>query len=203
MTLNQMLERIENAFRSVRSFTANASHELRTPIALIRTRTDIALCFPRSAEYYREVIQHIQHESEQMTALIENLLAFARADAGAEKMELEAFDLVALLGEVRSEWAVCAEEFSLKLALTANNRPVAVLGNRAALHRLLRILIDNGCQYTPAGGAVYLSLRSDAQRATVSVCDTGISIAAEHYRIFSIVSIAIPLLSVEQEEAPD
>jgi heavy metal sensor kinase len=179
-TLNQMLERIENAFRSVRSFTANASHELRTPTALIRTRTDIALCFPRSAEYYREVLQQIQHESEQMTALIENLLAFARADAGAEKMELQPFDLVALLDEVRNEWVVCAEEFSLKLAVNADSPSATVLGNRAALHRLLRILVDNGCQYTPAGGAVYLSLRSDAQRATVSVCDTGIGIAGEH-----------------------
>jgi heavy metal sensor kinase len=179
-TLNQMLERIENAFRSVRSFTANASHELRTPTALIRTRTDIALCFPRSAEYYCEVLQRIQHESEQMTVLIENLLAFARADAGAEEMELQPFDLVALLDEVRNEWSICAEEFSLKFEVSADSKSITVLGNRAALHRLLRILVDNGCQYTPAGGSVHLSVRSDAQQATVSVCDTGIGIASEH-----------------------
>jgi heavy metal sensor kinase len=179
-TLNQMLERIETAFRSVRSFTANASHELRTPTALIRTRVDIALCFSRSTEYYKDVLRQIQHESEHMTALIEKLLAFARADAGAEKMELQPFDLVALFDETRSEWAACAEQFSLTIAVDTNQKSVVVLGNRPAVHRLLRILIDNACHHTPADGSVYLSVRCDVHQATVSVGDTGVGIAAEH-----------------------
>jgi signal transduction histidine kinase len=135
---------------------------------------------PRSTEYYRDALQQIQHESEQMTVLIENLLAFARADAGAEKMELQPFDLVELLHEVHSEWTVCAEQFSLTLAVNADCTSNTALGNRPALHRLLRILVDNGCQYTPAGGAVHLSVCSDTRQATVSVHDTGIGIAAEH-----------------------
>jgi heavy metal sensor kinase len=179
-TLNQMLERIETAFRSVRSFTANASHELRTPTALIRTRADVALCFPRSTEYYRDALQHILHESEQMTTLIGELLAFARADAGAEKVELHSFNVVALMNDVRGEWTDRAEQFRLKLTADASRESIPVLGNRAAIHRLLRILLDNACQYTPAGGSVHLSVRLDAQRATISVRDTGIGIAAEY-----------------------
>ena len=179
-TLNQMLERIETAVRSVRAFTANASHELRTPTALIRTRADVALCFPRSAEYYRDALQQIQHESEQMTTLIEGLLAFARADGGAEKMELQPFNLVALMDDVRSEWTDCAGQFRLKLTADTSGESIPVLGNKASIHRLLRILMDNGCQYTPAGGSVHLSVRWDAQRASISVRDTGIGIAAEH-----------------------
>jgi signal transduction histidine kinase len=115
-----------------------------------------------------------------MTVLIENLLAFARADAGAEKMELQPFDLVELLHEVHNEWTVCAEQFSLTLAVNADCKSNTVLGNRPALHRLLRILVDNGCQYTPAGGAVHLRVCSDALQTTVSVHDTGIGIAAQH-----------------------
>jgi heavy metal sensor kinase len=180
ITLNQMLERIESAFRTVRSFIANASHELRTPTALIRTRAEVALCFPRSTDYYCDALQQIQHESEQMTGLIESLLAFARADAGAEKMELQAFDLVALLHEVRTEWAVCAEQLSLQLTMDADRASVRVLGNRPALHRLLTILVDNGCQYTPAGGAVHLKIQCNSHLAVISVCDSGIGIESEH-----------------------
>jgi signal transduction histidine kinase len=179
-TLNQMLERIEAAFRSVRSFTANASHELRTPVALIRTRVDVALCFPRSAEYYRDVLQKIQRETEQMTTLIESLLAFARADGGAEKLELQPFNLVVLIDEVRREWADRAAQFGLKLNADTGDEAAPVLGNRPAVHRLLRILVDNACQYTPAGGSVHLSVRLDGERAAICVRDTGIGIAVEH-----------------------
>lgn len=180
ITLNQMLERIEAAFRSVRSLTANASHELRTPTALIRTRAEVALCFPRSTDYYRDALQQIQHESEQMTALIENLLVFARADAGAEKMELQVFDLVALLHEVRNGWALCAEQLSLRLTMDTDRASVNVLGNRPALHRLLTILVDNGCQYTPAGGTVDLKIHCNNHLAVVSVHDSGVGIGSEH-----------------------
>jgi heavy metal sensor kinase len=184
-TLNQMLERIEVAFRTVRSFTSNASHELRTPTALIRTRADVALCFPRSAEYYKDVLQQIQHDSEQVTALIENLLAFARADGGAEKMELQPFDLVELLEEIRNEWTVYADQATLNFNVEANCRSAIVLGNRPAVQRLLRILVDNACQYTPAMGSVSLSVHCETRHATVSVSDTGIGIASEHLsRIF-------------------
>ena len=87
-TLNQMLERV-NWVRSIRDFTANAAHELRTPLALIRAEVEVALSWPRSAEEYREACEQVQHETVRMTGLIDNLLMLWPADAGTEALLFE------------------------------------------------------------------------------------------------------------------
>ena len=87
-TLNEMLERIDAAFRSVRVLTANTSHELRTPISLLRTRIEIALCFPRTGAYYRTALEEMLSETIRMTALVDDLLTLARHEAGAVQTEL-------------------------------------------------------------------------------------------------------------------
>jgi heavy metal sensor kinase len=178
-TLNQMLERIETAFRSVRSLTANASHELRTPLSLIRTRVEIALCFPRTVEQYQTILEDVQLESLRMTSLVENLLVLARSDAGAAQMELRPVLLSALVAQVAQEWALTAERLSLNLQLTAISSPVWVLGNQESLQRLLRILLDNACRFTPSGGWVTLNVQEADNRAAFTIQDNGIGIAEQ------------------------
>src|SRR5258708_16961627 len=90
--LNEMLDRIEFAFRRVTQFTADASHELRTPISLVRTEAELALRRSRGESEYREALQHILLEAERTTSLIEKLLALARADAGRETLNLHPVD---------------------------------------------------------------------------------------------------------------
>ena len=104
-TLNQMLSRIEAGYQSVRSFTANAAHELRSPVALLRAETEVALAFPRDAAYYRNTCERVLHNSVQMTRLIDQLLSLARADAGVEVLRLEPVNLPDLIEEVAEEWA--------------------------------------------------------------------------------------------------
>ena len=87
-TLNQMLGRIEAGYTSVRSFTANAAHELRSPIALLRAETEVALALPRDGAYYRTTCENVLQNSVQMTRLIDQLLALARADAGVEVLQI-------------------------------------------------------------------------------------------------------------------
>jgi heavy metal sensor kinase len=178
-TLNQMLERIEIAFRTVRSLTANASHELRTPLSLIRTRIEIALCFPRTSEQYVAVLQEVQAETIRMTSLVENLLALARNDAGAGQPELRPVELTALLQRCAHEWETTAERSSLELMVTGTGPARWVMGNEESLSRLLRMLVDNACRFTEPGGCIRLSVRGSEGRVTMTVRDNGVGITSQ------------------------
>jgi heavy metal sensor kinase len=178
-TLNQMLDRIETAFRSVRSLTANASHELRTPLSLIRTRVDVALCFPRSAEHYRATLEDVQLEMVRMTSLVENILSLARADAGTLQMELQPVAMTALVAQMVREWLPTAERLSLDLKLNEITSPVWVLGNEESLRRLLQIFLDNACRYTPSGGWIKLGVEECSDLVTLAIEDSGIGIAEQ------------------------
>ena len=180
-----MLERIETAFRSVRSLTANASHELRTPLSLIRTRVDIALCFPRSIEEYRAILEDVQSEMERMTSLVENLMSLARADAGTALLELQPVAMAALVAQMVREWPPAAERHFLDLRFIGTALPVFVLGNQELLQRLLRILLDNACRYTPAGGWIVLKIENSENRVILAIEDSGAGIAEQDLpRIF-------------------
>jgi heavy metal sensor kinase len=184
-TLNQMLDRIEAGYRSIREFTANAAHELRTPVSLICTETEVSLAFQRTAEEYRDTCEHIQRESMRMGKLIETLLALARADAGAEIMRMEKFDLNDIVGDAAKRWSSQFQKASITFTACATSEATNVVGDRAALKRLLDILIENAWRYTPKGGAITLSVTRDQREATLAVSDTGVGISADDLpRIF-------------------
>ena len=184
-TINEMLGRIDTAFRSVRVLTANASHELRTPLSLIRTRTEIALGFPRPAHYYQTALREILDETIRMTALIENLLTLARYESGANQLEQSPVNLSGLLQKAAREWRLAAERFSLAVELDCDETALWVLGDTDMIERILRALLDNACRYTPAGGIIRLRGESCGDSILVSVTDNGIGIAEEDLpRIF-------------------
>ena len=103
-TLNEMLGRIETAFLRVSQFTADASHELRTPISLIRTEAEIALRKSRDEGEYQEALRHILHEAERTSALIEKLLSLARADAGRESLDIRRLNLGETVRQIATDW---------------------------------------------------------------------------------------------------
>lgn len=117
-TLNQMLSRIEAAFLRVTQFTADASHELRTPISLIRTEAEIALRKSRTEAEYREALQQILMESERTTSLVEKLLSLARADSGREALEIRSVDLRATVLRAAGEWRAVANVRNLRFTET-------------------------------------------------------------------------------------
>jgi heavy metal sensor kinase len=183
-TLNQMLGRIEAGYQSVRSFTANAAHELRSPVALLRAETEVALAFPRHADYYRDTCQRVLENSKQMTHLIDQLLALARADAGVEVLKFEPVNLTDLIQEVADDWSdrFARAEIEFDCALPA--RECWVDADYLALKRLLNTLLENAWRYTPSGQSVRFGLtentESDEPRtAEIGVADTGIGIALE------------------------
>lgn len=176
-TLNEMLARIESAFLRVAQFTADASHELRTPISLIRTEAEIALRRSRGDTEYREALRHILLEVERTSSLVEELLSLARADSGRESLNLTLVDLRAAITEIANEWRHLVEARSLEFSQKFVNSELLVSADRNALQRLLAILLDNAVKYTPPPGAIELELEERGDKAVIIVRDSGIGIA--------------------------
>jgi heavy metal sensor kinase len=189
-TLNQMLERIDQAFATVRAFTGNASHELRTPIALLRTEIEVALFRQRDGEQYRETLKRLHEETLRMTCLVENLLSIARADAGAETMSLQPISIGDLFQALTRDWKTMMQlarlDFQTEVDIEqSKGDDLHILGDATAISRLLTILLENARNYTPPGGCVVLSATRLGSAVQLAVSDTGAGIAPEHLpRIF-------------------
>ena len=178
-TLNGMLERLEGAFRQITQFTADASHELRTPISLMRTEAEITLSQPRSAEEYREAFEEVYSELERTSELVEKLMLLARADYGAEVLQFETVDLAGIVRETCHQGKILAESKQVDFREQIPAEPLWIKGDTHALRRLFLILVDNAVKYTPSGGRVDVVLNSNDGSASVAVRDTGIGIGPE------------------------
>jgi heavy metal sensor kinase len=184
-TLNEMLARIESAFLRITEFTADASHELRTPIALIHTEAELALRRPRDEAEYRETLSHILLEADRTAKLIADLLALARADSGSEALDIHPIDLLPILRESASKWKQVASLRNLQFEEHLNLQRLPVVGDENALRRVIDILLDNALKYTPSPGRVALSAEEELGRVVINVEDTGIGIAPkDQARIF-------------------
>ena len=183
-TINEMLARIETAFLRITEFTADASHELRTPVSLIRTEAELALRRPRGQAEYEESLRHILLEAERTSSLIEQLLALARADSGRETLQMQPVDLSQVLHAVTKSWQQLAAIRNVQFSSTIAEEAV-VTGDAGILRRLADILLDNAFKYTPSAGSVHLSLEMKKEDAIITVQDSGIGIPEEdHHKIF-------------------
>jgi heavy metal sensor kinase len=184
-TLNEMLDRIESAFQRITQFTADASHELRTPVSLIRTEAELALRRSRGEAEYKESLRHILLEAERTTALIEQLLSMARADSGREALHFEPVDLRQTLRSVVDGWQQVATIRNLQFSASLDVPPsldaldFSVMGDETLLRRLADVLLDNAFKYTPSPGSVHLSLEPQGESAVIRVQDSGVGIAEE------------------------
>jgi heavy metal sensor kinase len=178
VTFNQMIERLEAAFTRITQFTADASHELRTPVAVVRTTAELSLRRQRDDPQYRDALVQILDEAKRMTAVIDSLMTLARVDSGVDAPRTEAGDVAALVRQAcaRSEPLARAKPVHLELGVDG---PAMVKADAAMLERLFLSLIDNAIKYTPAGGRVSVGTRRDESWVVVTVRDTGIGIAAE------------------------
>ncbi len=177
-TLNGMFERLETAFQKITQFTADASHELRTPVAVMRTRAELSLRRARSPEDYRETLAQIHAELERTSELIEKLMFLARTDSGAESIPFAPVNLPEIVHEVCAAGSALAEDKHLDFREHLPEKPVWVLGDEHLLRRLFLILIDNAVKYTPAEGRIEVSVREADGAAVGEISDTGIGIAA-------------------------
>jgi len=178
-TLNEMLDRIESAFLRVTQFTGDASHELRTPVSLIRTEAELALRRSRGEAEYKEALRHILLEAERTTSLIEQLLALARADSGREALHMEPLNLSKTLGGVVEGWQQVATIRNVQFSASIASPQSLVMGDEAALRRVADILLDNAFKYTLSPGSVQLSFETQNENAVLKVQDSGAGIGVE------------------------
>lgn len=175
-TLNAMLERIETSFKRITRFTADASHDLRTPVAVIRTIAEVTLRRPRTESQYAEALSKILRTSVETTELLEDLLTLARADAGTTGMELHPIDLDAHVKKAQERALLLAADKQLSITLQAPGSPVWVRADAIAMDRLLLILVDNAIKYTPEGGFCEIELLPTSNEVQILVRDSGIGI---------------------------
>jgi heavy metal sensor kinase len=183
-TLNEMLGRLDTAFSQIRQFSADASHELQTPLTILKGELEVALRSPRNAEEYQRTLKSALEEIDRIAHLVEGLLLLARADAGVLRMDRQPVDLAQLVEEVYGQTKVLADTHALTLDLGLVE-PISIQGDYERLRRLFLNLVDNGIKYTSPEGKVTLSLHRDGQWASLRVSDTGIGLSSDdHDRIF-------------------
>jgi two-component system OmpR family sensor kinase len=177
-TLNEMIRRLEQAFTQQRRFVADASHELRTPVSVIRTITDIALARPPDPEECISILREVNVEAERLGQLINDLLILARADERQIPLDREPVRLDLLTLDVAAAMEPLAIEHGIALQVE-QIEAATVLGDTARLIQAMMGLVDNALIYTNAGGKVTLNVEVNGTQACFSVRDTGIGIAPE------------------------
>lgn len=176
-TLNAMFSRLEGSVRRITQFTADASHELRAPVSLIRTTAEVAIQRKdRPAAEYLEALEEILEESERTSQVVDSLMLLARADSGKESLECVATDACGVVRGAAEQGEKLARHHDLEFAASLPDGPVPIQADGDALRRALLILIDNAVKYTPKDGSVRVKLETNDGFAVVSVSDTGIGI---------------------------
>jgi len=175
--LNQAFDRLHQAFERQTQFTADASHELRTPVAVILAQTQMSLLKPRSPEDYRASLQACQRAAKRMKKLIDALLQLARIDGVRQAVPYQPVSLDEMLRDLVGLLETKAAETDVRLELQAV--PCQVQGDGDRLDQLLMNLLSNAIRYNRHGGSVTVTMECEPQHVVVTVRDTGEGIPAE------------------------
>lgn len=169
---------VRGAFDRQRAFVGNASHELKTPLTLIKLNAELVAREPTSPRN-RKVIEDQLSEIDRMNTLVSDLLVLARLDADKFAVSRETFDLAKILAETADRFIMQAAEEEILLDIEVPS-DLPALGDPKQTGQILAALLDNAMQFTPSGGRVTVAGRSNDGRVEASVTDTGPGISSEH-----------------------
>jgi two-component system heavy metal sensor histidine kinase CusS len=182
IAFDEMLDRLEDSFTRLSQFSADLAHELRTPIANIRGEGEVALTRPRTPEEYREVIESSVGECERLSAIVDNLLFLARAEAAEGHIPRTLFNGRTAVEKIAEFYEPIAEEQHTAIECIGEGD---IHADPMLFGRAVSNLVENALRFTPAGGAIQISIAAGPAHAQVSVKDTGCGIASEHLpRVF-------------------
>ena len=177
LELNRLNRELQRMDQSRREFFADISHELRTPITVIRGEAEVTLRGKdREAEDYREALQRILELAVQQGTMVNDLLFLARAEMANLQFEWETLELSALVAGAAEDLEVLAGEHSLSVRYEGPDAALWIRGDPQRLRQLLFILGDNACRYSNLGGRIEIALCADGGRAKLSIRDQGIGI---------------------------
>jgi len=177
-TVNGMLARLERSFASLHRFTADASHELKTPLMVLRAGVERALTHPGTPSEIIQSLDETLAQINQMTEMVENLLTLARADEGRAPLAVEETDLREIVADVAETAGMLGESAGVTAVHQMPDTPVRLPVDRHRIREMLLNIVTNAIKYTPQGGTVALTLEEEDHAVTVTVRDTGIGIAA-------------------------
>jgi two-component system, OmpR family, sensor kinase len=184
-TLNDLLDRLDQSFERQRRFISDASHELRTPVSILRGEAEVALSqLSRSPEEYRESLAVLHEEAQRLARIVEDLFTLTRADAGEYRLEQSDFYLDELVADCVRATRALAQAKSIRL-VAATPEEMPVHADEDLMRRMILNLLDNAIKYTPSGGNVSVTCGAVPGGYELSVADSGPGIPAEmQSRIF-------------------
>ncbi|MEQ8221649.1 MAG: heavy metal sensor histidine kinase [Candidatus Eremiobacterota bacterium] len=178
ITLNQMFDRLENAFSAQKRFTADASHELRTPLTVLKGEIEIALKKNRSPEEYKEVLESSMEEVDRLTNIVKDLLFLAKADNGKALLNIEEIQLDTICDDTTKQIELLGREKKIHIE-THIDRDIKIKGDADKIKQVLFNLLDNGIKYNKENGKISLMVTKKENYAEIKISDTGIGIPSE------------------------
>ena len=179
-TLNQMLDRLQGGINKQRKFVSDASHELRTPAAVIKGYIEFIETYGTTDEaLLKENLKVIGSEAQNMQNLLENLLFLSRTDQNRQKLHKKTLDLDDIVGDVMSKMKTVIKTHKVALL---KNEPAQIFGDETTIRQMIRIFLDNAVKYTPEGGSISVESAIDGKKILLSISDSGIGIAPENQK---------------------
>jgi len=179
-TINGMIARLESSFKRMAEFTADASHELKTPICAMRGEAEVLLSKGRPAEEYQEGLAHFMEQFDHLNHMINDLILLSKFDATQVELKMAPLRLDLLIKDLCHVFKILAEQKNIGFE-TGTTEEVTLVGDKARLQQLFTNLIDNAIKYT-FQGSIQISLEKNDEMAMVKVRDTGIGIPQEEQK---------------------
>jgi len=176
-TINEMIARLESSFKRIAEFTADASHELKTPICALRGEAEVLLSKKRPAEEYQEGLAHFIERFDHLNRMINDLILLSKFDSSQAELKMASLRLDLLVQDMGSLFKVLAEQRGVDLQMD-RVQEVTIMGDKVRLQQLFTNLIDNAIKYTTEG-SIRITVEKDEENAVVQLVDTGIGIPRE------------------------
>lgn len=182
---NDMISRLEQSFKYIAEFSAHVAHDLKTPLAIIRGESDIALRKDRNIQEYKRVIRGNLEETERMLKVIEDLLLLTRLDYRSQVLKFEPFDLIEFLREICEQSKILVAAKNIVLNIDMPDAKIYINADRLHLRRLFFNLLDNAIKFSSENGEIGVKAESQGNKIEVSISDRGAGIRGEDLpRIF-------------------
>ena len=200
-TFNEMISRLDQSFRQIKQFSTDASHELKTPLTILKGEVEVTLRKKRMSDEYEQTLRSNLEEINRMSQIVDDLLFLSRADIGEVRLNKEKIDLTEILNEVVVQMNILAQAKNIRIETSNHHGDIHIFGDALRIRELFLNLIENGIKYTEDRGSIHVILTKDdlphdrsapdriegeqTEFVKIIVSDTGIGIAKEDQeRIF-------------------
>jgi heavy metal sensor kinase len=177
-TINGMISRLEESFKRMAEFTADVSHELKTPLCALKGEAEVLLSRRRLAEEYQEGLAHFIERFDQLNRMINDLILLSKSDSSQVELKMDPVRLDLLIKDMADIFQVLAEQKNIALEIDPMGETV-IRGDKIRLQQLFTNLIDNAIKFTPEKGSIWITSEENGGNALIKVKDTGIGISKE------------------------